>query len=132
MEDLSLIPGLGRSTGEEKGHPCQYSGLENSMDCIVHRVAKSQIKLSNFHFHNGKETFFCQRATASTLFPLLKDLAPSVTTPPLTSYSLILICMHMSILIYLSLLKITYNTHIYIHIFPHPYPAIDPILFSTA
>ena len=33
--DLGLIPGLGRSPGEEKGYPHQYSGLENSMDCIV-------------------------------------------------------------------------------------------------
>jgi len=30
--DLSLIPGLGRSPGEGKGYPLQYSGLENSMD----------------------------------------------------------------------------------------------------
>ena len=34
-EDLSLIPGLGRSPGEGKGYPLQYSGLENSMDCIA-------------------------------------------------------------------------------------------------
>ena len=34
--DLSLIPGLGRSAGEGKGYLLQYSGLENSMDCIVH------------------------------------------------------------------------------------------------
>ena len=40
--DLSLIPGLGRSPGEGKSYPLQYSGLENSMDCIVHGVAKSQ------------------------------------------------------------------------------------------
>ena len=40
--DLGLIPGLGRSPGEGKGYPLQYSGLENSMDCIVHGVAKSQ------------------------------------------------------------------------------------------
>ena len=39
--DLSLIPGLGRSPGKGKGYPLQYSGLENSMDCIVHGVAKS-------------------------------------------------------------------------------------------
>ena len=39
--DLSSIPGLGRSPGEGKGYPHQYSGLENSMDCIVHGVAKS-------------------------------------------------------------------------------------------
>ena len=40
--DLGLIPGLGRSPGERKGYPLQYSGLENSMDCIVHGVTKSQ------------------------------------------------------------------------------------------
>jgi len=39
--DLGLIPGLGRAPGEGNGYPLQYSGLENSMDCIVHRVAKS-------------------------------------------------------------------------------------------
>ena len=41
MGDLGLIPGLGRSPGEGKGYPLQYSGLENSKDCIVHGVAKS-------------------------------------------------------------------------------------------
>ena len=40
--DLGFIPGLGRSPGEGKGYPFQYSGLENSMDCIAHGVAKSQ------------------------------------------------------------------------------------------
>ena len=29
---LGLIPGLGRSAGEGKGYPLQYSGMENSMD----------------------------------------------------------------------------------------------------
>ena len=38
--DLSLIPGLGRSPGEGKGYTLQCSGLENSMDTIVHRFAK--------------------------------------------------------------------------------------------
>ena len=52
MGDLGPIPGLGRSPGEGKGYPLQYSGLENSMDCIVHGVAKSQTELSDFHFHN--------------------------------------------------------------------------------
>ena len=33
--DLGSIPGLGRSPGEGKGHPLQYSGLENSMDCSL-------------------------------------------------------------------------------------------------
>ena len=49
--DLGSIPGLGRSPGEGKGYPLQYSGLENSMSCIVHAVAKSQTYLSKFHFH---------------------------------------------------------------------------------
>ena len=40
--DLGLIPGLGRSPGEESGYPLQYSGLENSVDCTGHGVAKSQ------------------------------------------------------------------------------------------
>ena len=39
--DLGSIPGLGRSPGEEKGYPFQYSALENSMDSIVHGVTKS-------------------------------------------------------------------------------------------
>ena len=48
--DLGSIPGLGRSPGEGKGYPIQYSGLENSMDYTVHGVAKSQTRLSDFHF----------------------------------------------------------------------------------
>ena len=48
--DLGSIPGLGRSPGEGKGYPLQYSCLENSMDCIVHGVAKSQTRLRDFHF----------------------------------------------------------------------------------
>ena len=39
--DLGLIPGLGRSPGEGKGYPLQYSGLQNSMNCLVHGVAES-------------------------------------------------------------------------------------------
>jgi len=42
LGDLGSIPGLGRSPGEEKGYSLQYSGLDNSMDCIVHEVTKSQ------------------------------------------------------------------------------------------
>ena len=48
--DLGSIPGLGISPGEGKGYPLQHSGLENSMDCIFHGVAKSRTRLSNFHF----------------------------------------------------------------------------------
>ena len=46
---LGSIPGLGRSPGGGKGYPLQYSGLENSMDHIVHGVAKRRTQLSDFH-----------------------------------------------------------------------------------
>ena len=48
--DLGSIPGLGISPGGGKGHPLQYSGLENSMNYIVHGVTKSLTRLSDFHF----------------------------------------------------------------------------------
>ena len=48
--DPSSISGSGRSPGEGKGYPLQYSGLENSMDCIVHGAAKSWTRLNDFHF----------------------------------------------------------------------------------
>ena len=51
LGDLDSIPGLGRSPVDGTGYPLQYSGLENSMDCIVHRVAKSWTQLSDSHFH---------------------------------------------------------------------------------
>ena len=49
--DLGSIPELERSAGEEKGYPLPYSGLENSMDYIVHGVTKSWTQLSNIDFH---------------------------------------------------------------------------------
>ena len=49
--DLGLIPGLGRCPGEGNSYAFQYSGLEKSMDCIVHGVTKSQTRVSDFHFH---------------------------------------------------------------------------------
>ena len=50
MGDLGSIRGLGRSPGEGKGYPLQYSGLEDSMDCIVPGVAKSRTPLSDLHY----------------------------------------------------------------------------------
>ena len=47
--DVGSIPALGRSPGEGKGYPLQYSRLENSMDCAVHGVTKSGTRLSDFH-----------------------------------------------------------------------------------
>ena len=47
IRDVGLIPGPGRSSGEENGNPLQYSCLENPMDrgawqTTVHGAAKSQ------------------------------------------------------------------------------------------
>ena len=55
QRDTGSIPGLGRSPGRGHGNPLQYSCLENPMDrgawrATVHRVAKSQTRLSNFTF----------------------------------------------------------------------------------
>ena len=49
--NLGSVPGLGRFPGEGKGYLLQYSGLENSMDCLVHGVMNSQTQLSDIHFH---------------------------------------------------------------------------------
>ena len=57
MGDLSSVPILGRSPGEEKGYPLQYSDLENSMDSIVHVVAKSRTLLSDFCFQSDLRVF---------------------------------------------------------------------------
>ena len=46
-----MILGLGRSPGEGNGCPLQYSGLQKSIDYIVHGVTKNQTPLSDFQFH---------------------------------------------------------------------------------
>ena len=53
--DLDLILGLGRSPGEGKGYPLQYSDLENSMGCIVHGVAKSWTQLKDLYLKRVKK-----------------------------------------------------------------------------
>ena len=83
--DLGLIPGLGRSPGEGNSYPLQYSGLENSMDCKVHGVAKSWTQLSDFHFHFifscvprreenwlSKPRASCSQTTNALLIPIQK------------------------------------------------------------
>ena len=59
-EYLGLIPGLGRYTGEGNSYPLQYSGLEDSVDCLNHGggVAKSWTRLSNFHFQTHQTVHF--------------------------------------------------------------------------
>ena len=63
VEDLGSIPGLGKSPGEGKGYPLEYSGLESSMACIVHGVAKSWTRLSDLHFHFSLWYFMCFQRT---------------------------------------------------------------------
>ena len=78
--DLGLIPGLWRTPGEGKDYPLQYSGLENSMDCIVPGVANSQTRLSDFHFHfslsfHGSQLFIVSNSSRSDVFGyFIKDL----------------------------------------------------------
>ena len=54
--DLGLIPALGRSP-REGNDPLQYSGLENSTDCVVQGVTKSWTWLSDFHSHFLQQTW---------------------------------------------------------------------------
>ena len=49
-ESTCNVGDLGSISGEGKGYPVQYAGLESAMDCIVHGVKKSQTGLSDFHF----------------------------------------------------------------------------------
>ena len=59
--DLGLNPGLGRSPGEGKSYPLQYSGLENFMDCMVYGVIKSKTQLRDFHrIINGRVGIWTQ------------------------------------------------------------------------
>ena len=57
MGDLGSISGLERSPGDRNSYPLWYSGLENSMDCIVHGVTKSRTQMNNFHFLSGCHRF---------------------------------------------------------------------------
>ena len=56
--DPSSIPGSGRSAGEGMGYQLQNSVLEDSMDCIVHGVEKSQTQLSDFHLSLKMSLFY--------------------------------------------------------------------------
>ena len=68
--DLGLIPGLGRSPGEGKGYPLQYSGLENTMDRIVRGVAKSRTRLNDFQFSLFHLTMSLLAPPTATISPV--------------------------------------------------------------
>ena len=63
-ESLGSVPGLGRSLEKVR-----YSGLENSMDSIVHGVLESWTRLGDFHFHH-------QFSTVTQSCPTLCDARP--------------------------------------------------------
>ena len=69
MGDLGSIPGLGRSPGEGKGYPLQYSGLENFLDCVVRGVAESDMteRLSLTHSLPVLYSFFNPQSQAQRL-----------------------------------------------------------------
>ena len=71
--DLGSIPGLGRSPGEGKGYTRQYSGLENSMDCLVHGVAQSWTQLKRLSSSSSSR--------ASLVAQLVKNLPAMPETP---------------------------------------------------
>ena len=50
-EPVCNVGDLGSVPGEGKSYPLQYFDLENSMECVVHGVSKSQTWLSDFHFY---------------------------------------------------------------------------------
>ena len=73
-----MIPVLGRSPGEGEGYPLQYSGLENSMDCIVHEVPESDTteRLSLFTFSSIATSSPCSEGLVGwTCRPLVRSLA---------------------------------------------------------
>ena len=78
--DPGLIPGLGRSPGEGKGYLLQYSGLENSMGCIVHGVAKSLTGLSDFHFLSLSLSAQRQTQSSSNNYPCEGSTSDSLTS----------------------------------------------------
>ena len=59
VRETGFDPWVGKIPGEGKGYPLQYSGLENSIDCKVHEVAKSWTWLSDFHFYFTSEWDEC-------------------------------------------------------------------------
>ena len=79
--DLDLIPRLGRSPGEGNGYPLQYSGLENSKDCVVHAVTKSQTQLSDFHFHQ----YSCLENPMNSMERQKEKISPSESRVPKNS-----------------------------------------------
>ena len=89
--DLGSIPGLQRSPGEGKGYPLQYSGLENSMDCIIHGVTKELDTTERLPLHFTcshkfwtweKQNCWVLEYLHLGLFIILKDTAKDIIHSP--------------------------------------------------
>ena len=105
--DLGSIPGLGRSRRGGKGYPLQYSGLENSLDCIVHGVAKSRTRLSDSHF-----TFFSKNKQPAS--------PGSCSQPGSHLHTPCLSCLPLSFLPFLPPFPFSYaHTHTHVHTHAH-------------
>ena len=85
--DWGSIPGLGRSPGKGNGNPLQYFCLENSMDRIVHGVAKSWTWMSSFHFHF--QVYMLKNKTINSTYSPHHLLSTSRKQCPAFSHSLV-------------------------------------------
>ena len=91
--DLGSIPGLGRSPGEGKGSPLQYSVPETLMDCTVHGVTKSRTRLSKSFFIpslslHGNSVFHCLRNLSPFLMMHPERVFKKYQSPHLNSKGL--------------------------------------------
>jgi len=68
-----LLPDL--TVYQGKGYPLQYSGLENSKDCIIRGVAKSQTQQSDFHFQSLAHCLLIHGEGCSPVYPTDKVLS---------------------------------------------------------
>ena len=88
------MPGLGRSLGERKGYPLQYSCLENSTDCIVHGFAKSSAQLRTFTSlcNNFKWSITYKNSHYATLLRLIKYCKSTCCAQLLSHVWLLTLC----------------------------------------
>ena len=75
VRDLGLTPGLGRYPGKGKGYPLQYSGLKNSMDCIVHELQRVGRDWATFTFTYVRFGHFCVLLILSFTNPQIRIFA---------------------------------------------------------
>ena len=101
VRDASLIPGLGRSSGEENGNPLQYSCLENPKyrgvwRGTVHRIAQSQTELKRLSMHSHKNSRGAEGeppppdTSHLCLFPCLLPLLSSRMSSSLPNWTLVI------------------------------------------